>query len=112
MREILEDYQTFISGAGVGQVNIHREPPLRQPGILEVDPPVHTRMCDAMTSVINPRGMRQLRTGFQEFADELVDSVIERGSFDVVKDFAEVYPVRVFADAVGIPREGREQNLG
>lgn len=111
VREILEDHHTFISGAGVGQVNIHREPPLRQPGILEVDPPVHTRMRDAMTSVINPRGMRQLRTGFQEFADELVDSVIERGSFDVVKDFAEVYPVRVFADAVGIPREGREENL-
>lgn len=111
VREILEDHQRFISGAGVGQVNIHREPPLRKPGILEVDPPIHTRMRDAMTAVINPRGMRQLRTGFQEFADELIDQILARGSFDAAKDLAEVYPVRVFADAVGIPRNGREANL-
>ncbi|MFV0435294.1 MAG: cytochrome P450 [Leucobacter sp.] len=111
VREILEDWETFISGAGVGEINIHRVPPRRQPGILEVDPPVHTRMRDAMTAVINPRGMRKLRGGFQEFADELVDRAIEMGGFDAVHDFAEVYPIRVFADAVGIPREGRAENL-
>lgn len=111
VREILEDWRTFISGAGVGEINIHRVPPRRQPGILEVDPPVHTRMRDAMNAVINPREMRKLRAGFQEFADELVTRVIEQGSFDAVTDFAQVYPIRVFADAVGIPREGREANL-
>lgn len=111
VRAILEDHRTFISGAGVGEINIHRVPPLRQPGILEVDPPVHTQMRSAMTSVINPPNMRKLRAGFQEFADELVDRVIDERTFDAVTDFAEVYPVRVFADAVGIPREGRAENL-
>ncbi|MCE7481652.1 cytochrome P450 [Microbacterium profundi] len=111
VRTILEDYRTYISGAGVGIVNIHHQPPLRQPGILEVDPPNHTSMRTAMTSVINPKNMRSLRTGFQEFADELVTRVIEKGSFDAVTDFAEIYPLRVFADAVGIPREGRAENL-
>lgn len=111
VRAILEDWRTFISGAGVGEINIHKLPPRRQPGILEVDPPVHTRMRDAMNTVINPREMRKLRVGFQEFADELVTRVLDAGSFDAVTDFAEVYPIRVFADAVGLPREGREANL-
>ena len=51
VREILEDYRTFISEAGVGSVNIHHNPPLRKPGILEVDPPLHTRMRSAMDGV-------------------------------------------------------------
>ena len=111
VRAILDDHGTFISGAGVGMVNIHDEPPLRAPGILEVDPPVHTRMRSAMTAVISPRNMRGLRAGFQAFADELVTEVVERGSFDAVTELAERYPLRVFADAVGIPRQGRAENL-
>ncbi|MEZ5190423.1 MAG: hypothetical protein R2717_05900 [Schumannella sp.] len=40
-REILGDWATFISSAGVGPSNLHHEPSWRPRGILESDPPVH-----------------------------------------------------------------------
>lgn len=110
-KEILEDYRTFISGAGVGPKNLHHEPGWRPQGILESDPPVHGPMRAAMAGVISPQGVRSLRAQFEVFADELVDQLVGRGSFDGVKDLAELFPIRVFGDAVGIPREGREANL-
>ncbi|MEZ5190424.1 MAG: cytochrome P450 [Schumannella sp.] len=55
--------------------------------------------------------MAALRAQFEVFVAELVESVLERGSVDGVCDIAEVLPIRVFGDAVGIPREGRAENL-
>lgn len=111
VREILVYHDTFISGAGVGPKNLHHEPAWRPQGILESDPPVHTGMRAAMVDVISPRGVRALREQFQAFADELIDGLLERGTVDAVRDLAEVFPIRAFGDAVGIPREGRAENL-
>lgn len=110
-REILLDHETFISGAGVGPRNYRHEPSWRPPGILDSDPPMHTPLRTAMSGVISPRNVRQLRTDFQAFAEQLVDRMLEKGEFDAVTDLAEVFPIEVFGNAVGIPREGRETNL-
>lgn len=111
VRDILIDHETFINGAGVGPKNLHKEPAWRPQGILESDPPIHGQMRAAMVDVISPRGVRGLRVGFQEFADELLDALIAKGEFDAVTELAEVFPIRAFGDAVGIPREGRMENL-
>ncbi|MGI9117749.1 MAG: cytochrome P450 [Gaiellales bacterium] len=111
VHEILVDHETFISGAGVGPVNLHVTPNWRPQGILESDPPRHTPMREAMTGVIAPRKMRALRPGFDAYAAELVDALLARGEADLVHDFAEPFTLRMFGDAVGIPREGREEHL-
>lgn len=112
VREILEDHRTFISGAGVGSVNTCHHPPLRTPGILEVDPPVHTRMRTAMDGVITPQKLRPRRRAFAAYAKEIIDEVLtsDGGEFDAAR-LAEKFVLRVFGDAVGIPREGRAENL-
>jgi cytochrome P450 len=112
VREILEDYRTYISGAGVGSVNIHHNPPLRKPGILEVDPPLHTRMRSAMDGVITPRRLRPRRKDFSTYAKTVIDEILstDDGEFDAAR-LSEQYVLRVFGDAVGIPREGRAENL-
>lgn len=111
VREILVDHETFISGAGVGPRNYHHQPPWRKPGILDSDPPMHTPLRTVMADVISPRNMRPLRAGFQEFATPLVDRLLDMREFDAITDLAEIFPIRVFGDAVGIPREGRAENL-
>ena len=110
-REILRDHESFISGAGVGPRNFHSQPSWRPQGILDSDPPVHTPLRRAMAGVLSPRNVRALRSGFQAFAEQLVDRIVARGDFDAATDLAEVFPIEVFGDAVGIPREGREANL-
>lgn len=110
-KEVLDDYRSFISGAGAGPKNLHHEPSWRAQGIMESDPPIHTQMRQAIAGVISPRGVRSLRVGFEQYATELVDELLDRGEFDLIKDMSEVFPLRVFGDAVGIPREGRAENL-
>ncbi len=41
----------------------------------------------------------------------LIDRVVDMRCFDGVRDLAEYYPVKVFPDAVGLRREGRENLL-
>lgn len=111
VHQILTDHKTFVSSAGVGPRNYHHQPPWRKPGILDSDPPMHTPLRAAMADVISPRTMRTLRGGFQTYATELVDRLLDLREFNAVTDLAEVFPLRVFGDAVGIAREGRAENL-
>jgi cytochrome P450 len=111
VRSVLTNWQTFGSSAGVGLSDYRKEKPWRRPGLLlEADPPVHTRTRAIITRVLSPAAARKLRADFEVEAHRLVDELIERGSFDAIKDLAEAYPLKVFPDAVGIPDSDR-QNL-
>ncbi|MFI5626171.1 cytochrome P450 [Nocardioides sp. NPDC051685] len=108
----LVDWQRFQSGAGVGLSNFRKEQPWRPPSLLlETDPPHHDAPRDVLGPILAPRALRGLRESWQAVADELVDELLSRDEIDAVTDLAEAYPLRVFPDAVGIPREGRENLL-
>lgn len=103
------DWSTYSSSAGVGLGNIKKEKAWREPSILQdVDPPVHARARDILTKLMSPPTVRALRENLAKEADAMVTRLVEMRRFDAVKDFAEFYPARVFGDAIGIPREGRE----
>jgi cytochrome P450 len=112
VKSALQDWQTFVSSRGAGLADFATEKPWRPPSLLlEADPPDHTVVRTAMAGVISPRAVRALREGFAEPAEEMADRLVEQGTFDAVTDLAEVYPLRVFPDAVGLPRDGRENLL-
>jgi 4-methoxybenzoate monooxygenase (O-demethylating) len=105
---ILNDWQTFSSARGAGLTDFKKEKPWRLPSlVLETDPPLHDRTRKVLDGVLSPAAMRGLRVGFAEAADRLIDELLERGSFDAVPEIAEAYPLEVFPDAVGMPRENR-----
>jgi 4-methoxybenzoate monooxygenase (O-demethylating) len=64
-----------------------------------------------MAGVLSPLAVRELRADFRSAAEELADRLVARGTFDAVSDVAEVYPLKVFPDAVGLPEDGRENLL-
>jgi cytochrome P450 len=104
----LTNWRDFSSARGVGLSDFAREKPWRLPSLLlETDPPLHDRTRKLMDRVLSPAAIRALRTDFTAAADALVDALLERGSFDAVRDLAEAYPLTVFPDAVGMPRENR-----
>ena len=108
----LRDPDTFCSSAGVGLSNFHREKPWRPPSLLlEADPPEHTRVRKVLSQILNPKALRDLRDKFEQEAERIVSEVVEQGSFDAVTQLAEVYPLKVFPDAVGLPAQGRENLL-
>lgn len=106
------DWNTFSSAAGTGLAHIRREQPWRTPSpILESDPPGHTAFRHVMTRILSAGTVAWLRAEFQNFADDLVDRLIQRREFDAVKDLAEVFPFHVVPTALGIPAQGRELML-
>ena len=104
----LTNWRDFSSARGVGLADFAREKPWRLPSLLlETDPPLHDRTRKLMDRVLSPAALRALRADFTAAADALIDALLQRGSFDAVRDLAEAYPLTVFPDAVGMPRENR-----
>ena len=109
----LVDWQTFQSAAGVGLANFRHEKPWRPPSVLlEADPPRHDAPRAVVTPLLTTRRLRELEERWRADAATVVDELLSRGEeFDAVTDLAEVFPLRVFPDAVGIGAEGRENLL-
>jgi 4-methoxybenzoate monooxygenase (O-demethylating) len=108
----LKNWETFSSAAGAGLSNFRKEKPWRTPSLLlEADPPAHTRAREVVGQSLSPPALRALRERFEREAIELVNQLAALGSFDAVTQLAEVYPLKVFGDAVGLPEEGRENLL-
>jgi len=112
VQSALQDWRTFSSASGVGLADLSKEEVFRPRSIiLEVDPPLHDRTRPVLASALSPAVLRELRPTFEAEARTLVDDLARRGRFDGVKDLAEVYPIRVFADALGLRADGRENLL-
>ncbi|MDQ0382100.1 cytochrome P450 [Amycolatopsis thermophila] len=107
----LVDWQDFSSAAGVGLADFHTEKPWRPPSLLlEADPPHHDAPRRVLSGILGPRALRKLRQEWFAAAEELVERTLT-AELDVVPALAEAFPLRVFPDAVGIGREGRENLL-
>jgi cytochrome P450 len=105
----LNDWQSFISGAGAGIQDLRKAKAWRPRSIvLEVDPPLHDETRGALARVLSGPAIRKLRDAFEAEAERLVEELVARGSFDAVSDLAVAYPLKVMGDAVGVPAEGRE----
>lgn len=112
VRAGLNDWESFISSAGVGLANFRTEKPFRPPSlILEADPPLHTRSRTVLSRILSPKMMQTVRAEFELRANEVIDRLVEQGEIDAIKDLAKVYPLRVFPDAMGLAVEGRETLL-
>jgi len=112
VKAIFDDPVNFSNAGGAGLTNYFKEKPWRPPSIiLEADPPLHTRTRTVLARILSVGAMRRLAEAFKAKAATLVDGLIERGSFDAVREVAEVFPISVFPDALGIDQEGRENFL-
>lgn len=130
----LVNWQEFQSAAGVGLSNFRYEKPWRPPSLLlEADPPRHDAPRRVLRQILGPRALHRLREQWYADAEALVDQVLaEHGTehatgggagsaaeysaeysaeFDAVPALSEAFPLRVFPDAVGLPKEGREHLL-
>lgn len=112
----LVNWQDFQSGAGVGLSNFKKETPWRPPSLLlETDPPHHDAPRAVLSKVLGPRALRKLREDWFSEADDVVENLLAGHGgtveLDAVPTLAEGFPLRVFPDAVGIPKDGRENLL-
>jgi cytochrome P450 len=108
----LRDHETYCSGRGVGLSDFAAEEPWRPPSLLlESDVPLHDRTRGLMNRVVSLNAVKALRVTWLEKAERLVDHLVGRGRIDAVADIAEVYPLLVFPDTIGLMADGREHLL-
>jgi len=109
---VLGNHATWISSAGVGVANFRTEKPFRPPSlILEADPPQHTQMRAILARVLSPQALHKMRNDFERVAEEMVARCVTLGEIDAIADLAQIYPLKVFPDAVGLEPNGRENLL-
>src|SRR5207245_4323067 len=67
-------------------------------GILDMEPPDHTRVRKLVSKAFTPRMVEGLRDRIQGIMDGLVDPVAGGGDFDLISASAEPLPVAVIAE--------------
>jgi cytochrome P450 len=77
--------------------------------LLSKDGDDHRRLRRLVTKAFTPRMVEHLRPRIQEIADELVDRVVDRGTMELVDDFAFPLPITVIAELLGIPVEDQQR---
>ncbi len=109
---ILTDFETYCSSAGVGLANFHKEKPWRPPSkLLEADPPEHTPRREIAGRVMSQANLRKLRPRFAAEAASLVDRLLDKGEVDGVTDIAHPFILKVFPDSIGLAPDGRADLL-
>ncbi|MEW1720011.1 cytochrome P450 [Streptomyces sp. NPDC093109] len=80
---------------------------LNDRGMLELEPPDHTRIRRLVSKAFTPRTVEQLQPYVQKLAAELVGRLVDEGGGDLLTAVAEPLPVAVIAEMLGVPEEDR-----
>lgn len=86
--------------------------PLREPSLLAVEPPDHTRYRKTVSAVFTPRAVAALRDGVERTAAGLLDRLADRsGVVDIVGEYCSQLPVAIISDILGVPEQDRRRVL-
>lgn len=77
------------------------------PNVITMDPPVLTKRRRVMSHAFTPKAIGKLEDGIRRRAAAMVDGLLESGGGDWITDVADVLPMSVIGDIVGIPDEDR-----
>jgi cytochrome P450 len=120
-----EDVNALLRDRRLGRTYLHRftheefgrtpPPPEHEPfhvlngnGLLDLEPPDHTRIRRLVSKAFTPRMVESLRPVVERLADELVAGLVADGGGDLVARVAEPLPVAVIAEMLGVPESDRQ----
>lgn len=78
-------------------------------GLIQSDPPDHTRLRALVRQVFTPRSIEQFRGRVQTVVDGLIDRFQDEHRFDIVMDLAYPLPVVVVSEILGAPSNDLQQ---
>ncbi|MBK9263383.1 MAG: cytochrome P450 [Polyangiaceae bacterium] len=108
--------RTYLHIATHAEMGRPDEPPEHAPfwhvirnGMLDREPPDHTRLRNLVSKAFTPRTVEQLRGRIHDIVHGLVDVALDKREFDFLTTLAEPLPVTVIAELLGIPENDRHQ---
>ncbi len=115
----LRDPRTFSSAGRMAALLDQVTPELRvklkpmydtySVGMIQSDPPGHTRLRMLLNKVFTPAEVDRLRSRIEVLVGELLDRVQPDGRMDAINDFAYPLPVTVLCEILGVPVDRRDQ---
>ena len=99
------DYESFTAGDG----------PLIQPAdlfssyptIITLDPPEQSKHRKLISSAFTPRAIAKLEDGIRARASRMIDDLLAHGGGNWIDDVADLLPMTVIGDIIGIPELDR-----
>ncbi|MFD3994826.1 cytochrome P450 [Streptomyces sp. NPDC058583] len=76
--------------------------------LLNIDPPDHTRLRRLVSKAFTPRRVAEFTPRVQELTDRLIDAFVEKGSADLIHEFAFPLPIYAICDLLGVPEEDQD----
>ncbi|AIR99610.1 cytochrome P450 [Streptomyces glaucescens] len=118
------DVSALLRDRRLGRTYLHRfrhedfgrtpPPPEHEPfhtlndhGMLDLEPPDHTRIRRLVSKAFTPRTVERLAPYVEALAGELVGGLVRRGGGDLLTEVAEPLPVAVIAEMLGVPESDR-----
>jgi cytochrome P450 len=79
------------------------------PTIIHMDPPDLTKRRRVMSHAFTPKAIAKLEEGIRRRAASMIDRLLAAGGGDWIEDVADVLPMSVIGDIIGIPDEDRPE---
>ena len=77
----------------------------REPIMLRSDPPGHTRLRAIVSKAFTPRAIAAWEPRVEEITHHLLDELVQRPRFELIREFAVPLPVTIIAEMLGVPSE-------
>ena len=76
------------------------------------DPPYHTVVRKLISGAFTPRKLREMEALIETIVDDLLDTIAEQNTIDMVADFGTILPTEIISFMLGIPKEFRQKLRG
>ena len=106
--EVSRQPEVFCSGQGSNIVDL---PPMFLEffgSMINMDDPKHARLRRIVARGFTPRMVARAEEAVERCAVSIVDRIVDRGECDFVADVANVLPLAIICDMMGIPESERE----
>jgi cytochrome P450 len=104
----LKTPQLFSSASFLSQAIGDLNPVPEAPSLISSDPPAHTRVRKLVNKAFTPRLIAALEPRLRAITAHLLEHILSRSEFDLVRDLATPLPVIVIAEMLGVEPERRD----
>jgi cytochrome P450 len=103
-----KDFGRYSSAYGLDLAMLKSDEPPSVKMIIIMDPPEHRHMRSLVNKVFTPRAIENMRPMVTQTIDRYMPTA-DADHFDVVQDFAALFPVDVITQMLGVPEEYRQK---
>ncbi|HEY1831651.1 MAG TPA: cytochrome P450 [Acidimicrobiales bacterium] len=103
------DPMRFVSSYGITLELLLQKQPMVTNMMIVMDPPEHTRQRKLVSQAFSRNAIGSLEPLIAEVIDGYLDALTGRKDFDLVTEFAALFPVEVISTILGVPEGERQQ---